>query len=289
MTEPNGRESAWKVYTPHSDGTLRGNPLARMVKDCWAARELAWRMLHRDLSAKYRQSLLGYVWAIVPPLGMTLGFLLAGEAQIINTGDTSIPYPVFALLGTVLWQTFSESLHGPLRAVTAAKPLLARIRFPYEAIILAKIGEVLLNLGIRLVLVAAALAIYGVRPSLSLLMAPLAMLVLVLMGTAIGLLLAPLSGLYHDVELGLSLVLSMWFFATPIMYEQAAPGSTIGLINAINPVTPALVVARQSLAGLPPSLGIAFAVSAALTVAGTVIGWLFYRKCLSYMIERVCA
>ncbi len=289
MPERLAPESAWIVYTPYSDGTLRGNPLVRMVKDCWAARELAWRMLHRDVSAKYRQSLLGYVWAVVPPLVMTLGFVLAGEAKIINTADTSIPYPIFALLGTVLWQTFSEALHGPLRAVTAAKPLLARIRFPYEAIILGKLGEVLLNLAIRLVLVAAALAVYGVQPSLGLLVAPLAMLVLILMGTALGLLLAPLSGLYNDVELGLSLVLSMWFFATPIMYEQAAADSTIGLINAINPVTAVIVAARQALAGLPPSLGVAFAVSAALTAAATVIAWLFYRKCLSYMIERICA
>lgn len=282
-------EAPWTVYTPHDDSTLRGNPLVRMAKDCWAARELAWRMLHRDLSAKYRQSFLGYVWAVVPPIAMTLSFMLAGEAGIVNTANTSIPYPLFALLGTVLWQTFSEAIHGPMRAVTAAKPMLARIRFPYEAIILAKLGEVLFNLAIRLALVAVALAIYGVHPSLTMLFMPLAIGLLLLLGTAMGLLLVPLAGLYSDVEMCLSLLLSMWFFVTPVMYEQAAHGSTIGAINAVNPLTPVLVVARESLAGLPLSLGPGFAACAALAAAALVLGWLTYRKSLAYMIERICA
>jgi lipopolysaccharide transport system permease protein len=271
------------------DSSLRGNPVVRLVKDCWAARELAWRMLHRDLSVKYRQSFLGYLWAVVPPLGMTLSFILAGEAQIINTAGTSIPYPVFALLGTVLWQTFAEAIQGPIRAVTAAKPLLARIRLPYEAIILAKLGEVLLNLAIRLVLVAVALAIYGVYPTMSLLFAPIAVAVLLVLGTAIGLLLAPLAGLYGDVELTLSMVLSLWFFVTPVMYEQAAAGSTISALNAINPVAPAIVAGRESLSGMPLSVGPGFAIFAALAGGAVVLGWLVYRRSLAYMVERVSA
>jgi lipopolysaccharide transport system permease protein len=246
-------------------------------------------MLHRDLSAKYRQSFLGWLWAVVPPIAMTASFLLAGEAGIVNTAGTSIPYPLFALLGTVLWQTFSEAIHGPMRAVTAAKPMLARIRFPYEAILLAKLGEVLFNLAIRLALVAAALAVYGVQPSWTMLFAPLAIGAMLLLATALGLLLVPLAGLYSDVEMGLTMLLSLWFFVTPVMYEQAAQGSTVGVLNAVNPLTPVLVVARESLAGLPLSLGAGFAACAALATAGLFLGWLIYRKSLAYMIERICA
>src|SRR5262245_6016256 len=110
----------WTVYSaaPAHSG-LRG--LMALLAEAWSARGLAWRLLHRDLSARYRQSLLGYVWAVVPPLAVTLSFTLAGQAEIFNTSGTSVPYPVFALIGTILWQTFTEALHGPIKAVAAAK------------------------------------------------------------------------------------------------------------------------------------------------------------------------
>jgi lipopolysaccharide transport system permease protein len=260
-----------------------------MLAEAWSARGLAWRLLHRDLSARYRQSLLGYVWAIVPPLAVTLSFTLAGQAEIFNTRGTSVPYPVFALIGTILWQTFSESLHGPMKAVTAAKPLLARIRFPHEAIVLAKVGEIVFNLTIRLALVVVVLCIYGIPWTSNMLLAPLAIGVLLLLGIALGLVLASIGGLYSDVEMTLSLFLSVWFFVTPVMYEQAAPESVIGMLNTLNPITPILVTARACLTGAPLSHGTGFAIMACVAALLAFFGWLVYRKSLVYMIERVSA
>src|SRR2546423_12994264 len=122
--------SDWTIFSAAGSNAGSARRARAMLADLWSARGLAWRLLHRDLSAKYRQSLLGYVWAIVPPLAVTLSFTLAGQAAIFNTGSTSLPYVVFALVGTVLWQTFSEAVYAPIKAVTGAKTLLARIRFP---------------------------------------------------------------------------------------------------------------------------------------------------------------
>ena len=116
-----------------------------MWRDLLGSREIAWRLMVRDISAKYRQSLLGIAWAFLPSIVMAVGFTLANNARVINIGFTGLPYPAYVMFSTALWQTFVEALNGPVQAVTMAKPMLARVNFPREALILSKMGEVFFN------------------------------------------------------------------------------------------------------------------------------------------------
>jgi len=84
--------------------------LAREIgRDLLASRELAWRLMVRDISAQYRQSFLGIFWAFVPPILMAVGFTYANNADIINVGETELPYAAHVMFSAVLWQTFAES------------------------------------------------------------------------------------------------------------------------------------------------------------------------------------
>ncbi len=278
----------WTIHAPNSSVTNSGSLLRTMVSDFWSARDLAWRLFVRDLSARYRQSLLGYFWAFVPPIVLTLSFVMAGEASIITT-STSIAYPVFALVGTVIWQAFTEAINGPVQAVSQSKPLLARIRFPYEAIVLSKVGELLFSLIIRLGMIVCALVWFQLLPSWSSIAALLPIAVIILMGTALGMILAPLGGLYDDVAWSLTLLLSLWFFLTPVIYEQPDPQSLIATLNALNPVAPLLITARQLIVGaelthLTPSLIVTTCVAPVF-----VAGWIFFRSSLAFAIERINA
>jgi len=137
------------IYT--SESLLR-HPLLlfkQMWKDLLASRGLAWRLLVRDISAQYRQSFLGILWAFVPPVATEVGLTLANNAKVINISATDLPYPAYVMFSMTLWQTFVEALNGPMEAVTKAKGMLARINFPREALILAQLGQVFLNFGIR--------------------------------------------------------------------------------------------------------------------------------------------
>jgi len=111
------------------------------------ARELAWRLLVRNISAQYRQSLLGYAWAFIPPLFASLIWIFLHSQRILGIGDTGMPCPVFVIIGTVLWQTFTEALNSPLQMVNQSKAMLAKINFPREALILTGVGPVLLFAG----------------------------------------------------------------------------------------------------------------------------------------------
>jgi lipopolysaccharide transport system permease protein len=133
------------VYTPESPLKNPARLLREMFRDLLASRELAWRLFVRDTSAQYRQSILGYAWAFIPPLVASLPFVFLNSQGVVAIKGTSIPYPAFAMIGTIIWQVFVDALTVPLKTVTAAKSMLVRINFPREAILLAGLGQVIFN------------------------------------------------------------------------------------------------------------------------------------------------
>lgn len=274
------------IYTPES--RLK-NPIQlfqQMWRDLLAARELAWRLMVRDISAQYRQSFLGIAWAFLPSIIMATGFTLAQEAKVINVGVTDLPYPAYVMFSTTLWQTFVEALNGPVQAVTAAKIMLARVNFPREALILAKLGEVLFNFAIKLILIVALFIWFHVSVNWTIILLPVALIHLVLLGTFIGILLAPLGILYQDISRGLSLITGFWLFLTPVVYPVPKQGIFAYLVQ-LNPVTPLLVTARELATTGVLSDPYRFLVVSAITIVGLLLTWVVFRLAMPFVVERV--
>lgn len=274
------------VHTPES--TLR-HPIQlfkQMWRDLLASRQLAWRLMVRDISAQYRQSFLGIAWAFLPPVVTAAGFTLAKDANVINIGTTDIPYPAYVIFSTALWQTFVEALNGPIQAVTAAKPMLARVNFPREAIILAKLGEVFFNFAIKLILIVALFFWFHVPVSWTVILAPVALINLIMLGTFIGLLLAPLGILYQDVSKGLTMITGFWLFLTPVVYPVPSEG-TFGLLVKLNPVTSLLVTTRELATVGVLSESYRFWVVSVIAFFGLLLAWVVFRLAMPFVIERV--
>jgi lipopolysaccharide transport system permease protein len=274
------------VYTPES---MLRHPIQLfrlMWRDLLASRELAWRLMVRDISAQYRQTFLGFIWAFLPPLIMAAGFTLAKDANIIKPGATDLPYPAYVMFSTALWQTFVEAVNGPVQAVTQAKPMLARVNFPREAIILAKVGEVLFNFAIKLILIVGLFLWYRIPVTWALLLAPVALIHLIMLGTLIGTLLSPLGVLYQDVSKGLTMVTGFWLFLTPVVYPVPSQG-TFGVLVKLNPVTPLLVTARELATTGVISNATGFWIVSIITLVGLLLTWVAFRLAMPYVIERV--
>ena len=274
------------VYTPKSELRHPGRLFAEMCRDLRASRGLAWRLLVRDISAHYRQSFLGFAWAFLPPIVMALGFTLAGNAKVISIAATQLPYPAYVMFSMILWQTFVEALNGPVVAVTNAKQMLARVNFPREAIVVAKLGEVLFNFGIKLILIVAIFLWYQIPVTRAALLAPLALISLILLGTFLGLVLAPLGVLYQDVTQGLTVFTGLWLFLTPIVYPVPQNG-TFAAIVKLNPVTPLLVTTRELATTGVVSDPYRFLTVSAVTLVGLFMTWVVFRLAMPFAIERV--
>lgn len=274
------------LYTPESLLKRPGRLLRAMGQDLMASRELAWRLMVRDISAQYRQAALGIAWAFLPPVAMAVGFTLAREANVFTVGETSLPYPAYVMFSTALWQTFVDAVTGPVQAVVLAKPMLARVNFPREAIVLAKLGEVGFNFAIKLVLIVGLFIYFRVPVSASVLLAPVALIHLVLLGTLVGVLLAPLGVLYQDVSKSLSGITGFWLFLTPVVYPVPTEG-LFGTLVSWNPVTPLLVTTRELATTGILTEAAGFWWVSCLTWAGLLLTWIVFRIAMPYVIERV--
>ncbi|BAY08399.1 ABC transporter permease [Calothrix sp. NIES-2098] len=274
------------VYRPESRIRHPLQLFREMGRDLLASRELAWRLLIRDISAQYRQSLLGIFWAFIPPVITAAGFTLAKSNGIVNIGNTELPYAAYVMFSMSLWQTFIEALNGPVQAVTAAKAMLARINFPHEALIVAKLGEVFFNFGIKLILIVGLFIWFKIPVTLSVILAPVALIHLILLGTFIGLLLSPMGALYQDVTKGLTLITGFWLFLTPVVYPVPSNG-VFGSIVKLNPVTPLLVTTRELATTGVISDPQGFWIASLIAILGLLLAWIIYRLAMPFVIERI--
>ncbi|HEY0153591.1 MAG TPA: hypothetical protein VGB92_16400 [Longimicrobium sp.] len=262
----------------HSVDGLRGE-----MAVAW---RVGWQLFRKGLQAGYRQSLLGYLWLLLPPLATAGVWIALSRTRVLQVGRTEIPYPLFVLSGTVLWQLFVDSLNAPLRSLTASRAILTKTRIPHEAVLIAGVLEALFGFAVRLAVLLPVLAWYGVGISASLLLFPLGVFSLVILGFGIGLALAPTGMLYTDVSRGLTLAAGLGYFLTPIVYPLPASGPATAL-GVLNPVAPLLVATRGWLTGgalLPPR---GFGIVAALSAGVFALAWWGYRAARPHLVSRL--
>lgn len=283
-----GRPLKEKIYTPESYLRQPGLLLREMFSDLLLARGLAWRLLVRNIQVQYRQTILGYLWAFIPPLFMMLIWVFLNSQKVISIGDPGMPYPVFVLTGTVLWQTFVDALNSPLKLVTESKGMLAKVNFPRESLILAGMGETFFNFLVRSILLVPVYVWYRGDIAPTLLPALLGIISLVVTGVVIGLFLTPLGVLYRDVRFGIALVSQLWFFLTPVIYPMPAEGFAAVLVKC-NPVTPVLMTTRDWMTIGTSSNLAGFLLVSLVGLVLLVLGWLLYRLAMPHLVGRMSA
>ncbi len=274
------------VYLPESSLRHPKQLIQAMFQDLIASRELAWRLFVRDVSAQYRQSMFGYVWAFVPPMLASLPFILLNSQGVVAIKETSIPYAAYAMIGTIIWQVFVDALNNPLKTVTNSKAMLAKINLPREAIILSGVGQTVFGFLIRLVLLVGIFFWFHLTPPLTAFLFPVGVFALILLGTMLGILLTPFGLLYLDVQMIIPVFTMFLMFLTPVIY----PPPTHGIIASVvqwNPLSPLVVVTRNWLTtGVGGPMEAFFFVSGA-TLIFLFIGWMIYRLALPHVIARI--
>ena len=274
------------VYTPGSQLRNPGGFFSEMLGDLVASRELAWRLIVRNFSAQYRQTALGYFWAFLPPIVTSLAFIFLGKSGVLIVGDTELPMVAYMLISTTLWQLFADAANAPLRLCTSSKPMLTKINFPREALILAGLGETLLSFGIRLILIAGVMLWFHIPIHPTILLFPLGVLALLAFGTSVGILLTPIGVLYEDISKSLPIFLTFWMMLTPVVYAPV-DGGLRGRFQDMNPATPLLVATRDWLTTGETTRFVAFLIVTIVTFVCLLAGWLLYRLAMPHLIARL--
>lgn len=282
------RSDDWTVYAPEPAARHPAAMLRGMFADLVASRNLARQLIVRDIRAQYRQAALGLAWAFLLPVANAATWLFLNSSGVIGIPATGMPYPAFVISGTLLWAIFMEAVNAPLLQAQLAKPMLAKINFPREALLVSGAGQALFNGAIKVLVLIVAMLLLGVQPGWSIVLLPFVVVLLVFLGTAAGLCLVPLGMLYSDVGRGLPLLMQFLMFLTPVVYAAPKHGWAATLMHW-NPVTPLLGVARETLTGHWPGDVGAVAMVGSGSLAILLLGWLAYRAAMPILIERMSA
>ena len=232
------------IYTPKSHLGFGWRLWKEMFIELIHSRSLIWRLFLRDLSAMYRQSLLGYVWAIMPAILTVITFTYLNNSGTLPIGKTSMPYPVFVLLGMTVWLLFSHGLIKTAGSLVNARAIITQINFSRETLVVAAFGEEIFNFLIRIILFVVLFWWYKILPAGTVFLIPLILLPLALMTVGLGFILALANGVFRDIANSLAMIMTFAMFLTPVVYPPPTHGMKV-LINYVNPVSPFIIATRD--------------------------------------------
>lgn len=170
-----------------------------------------------DFKLRYQGSVLGYLWAIIRPLLM-FGILYIVFAKFLRFGAEIPHYPVYLLIGTVLWNFFTECTNQGIQSLIIRSDLMRKIAFPKWIIVLSATTTALINLAINLVVVIVFSLLSGVELSWTWLIVPFLILELYLLSFGIALFLGSLNVKFRDVQSIWEVLIQALFYAIPIIY-----------------------------------------------------------------------
>jgi lipopolysaccharide transport system permease protein len=238
-------ERSWIENRPES-GWLPRLELAEL----WASREITLVLALRNVKTRYKQTVIGVAWTIFQPLvAVAIFSLLFGHfADIPSQG---IPYPVFVFSGLAVWIYFSSSVNLASESLAQYRELVTKVYFPRLHAPLASVLPGLIDLTISLIAVGVFMAIFGVEPSIAIVLLPIWMVAALVIAFAVGVWLCALNVQYRDVRNVLSFLLQLWFFATPVVYASSLVEGGWSFLLAVNPMAGLIESFRWSLIGAP--------------------------------------
>ena len=233
-----------------SPGLFRG--AAASLIDLWGRRELLGRLVGREVKARYKDSSLGMVWALLRPLMQLLVYYFA-IGQVLGAARAVPNFAIFVFIGLTLWTLWSEILATSTTSILSNAGLVKKIYVPREVFPLSSVGSGLVNFGLQAaVLLIAILVISEIRVSADLLLIPLALATLLIFATAIGLILSAVNVYLRDVQHFVDVYLVVFFWVSPIVYPFTFVADLIGgtwleQVYLANPVTVCVIAMQKAL------------------------------------------
>ena len=233
------------VYEPnHGRGGLIWS-LRQARQDLMASRYVIARLFWRDFIAQFRQKILGYFWALLSPILGIISFLFLFSIGVLKPGEGEIPYTIYVLVGSAVWACLPGAMGAVSSGLQVQADLIMRTRIPKLALAMSSLAGVFYGIVISMVTTMIVFLIMGMTPTLWFIAYPILVLPMVLLGTAIGLMLAVLGTIARDLTALVSQALSLLMYLTPAIYLQSSiQNPTIQALVKWNPLTYLVEVPR---------------------------------------------
>ena len=231
----------------------------RSLADIWHHRELLGLLVRREIKSRYKDSSLGVLWSLFRPLVQLLIYYFA-IGQVLGAARATPNFAIFVFTGLTIWGLFNEVVGSSTSSITANSGLIKKVYLPREIFPLSAVGSALFNFGVQLLILIVAIFVFARFPlDPDLLLAPVAIVMLLIFSTAIGLALSAVNVYLRDTQHFIEVAMLVLFWASPIVYpysfvHSALHGNWLEQLYLANPVTTAVLAMQKALwaGGLPP-------------------------------------
>jgi lipopolysaccharide transport system permease protein len=266
--------------SPHITTVIEPHPGWKLLdlREMWRYRELLYFLVWRDVKVRYKQTVLGAMWAILQPVTTMVVFsLFFGRLAQMPTGD--VPYPLFVFAGLLPWTFFSNAVSGAGGSVVGNQNLVTKVYFPRLFIPMGTIGAVLVDLVIAFGVLIVLMFGYGVMPGPQMLLVPLLTVALLAAALGVGVLLSALTVAYRDFRHVVPFMVQLWMFATPCIYMRTESFLSPRW-NAMLPLNPAFGIIQNFRAATlgEPLDWYSLGVSSTVALGFLLLGCLYFRR-----------
>jgi lipopolysaccharide transport system permease protein len=259
----------WPGQAVYPTRTLRIEPAQSWqglnVRELWRYRELLYFFVWRDIKVRYKQTVLGGLWAIIQPVAATLLFTvffgrLGGLSSHVNGS-----YALFVYIGLSLWTFYANAITLAANSLVGSSHLIAKVYFPRLLIPAAAIFSGLVDFAVAFAFLLVLMVVYRVPPSAQILALPLFVLGTMAVAAGAGVLFSALIVSYRDFRYVITFVVQLWLYATPVLYSIDIIPAKWRLLYAVNPMVGMVAGFRASV------LGGAFPVDVILVSSGAAV------------------
>ena len=257
--------------------------------ELWRYRDLFLVLAWRDISGRYKQTILGAAWGIIQPVTTMIIFtFIFNRMAGIQSGDGT-PYPVFLYTGLLLWQYFSGALTNSSNAMVSNASLVQKVYFPRLILPFTAATTGLVDFLIASLILAGMMIYYSLMPGLiGLLALPVLVLTAVLCSMGVGLFMAALNVKYRDVRYALPFAINIMMYVTPVIYPVSMldryPWAKIAM-TWLNPMAGVISNARAGLFGHTPFQWDILGISLLVSAIYFIIGLYYFRSTERYFAD----
>jgi len=249
-------------------------------------RDLFYFLVARDIKVRYKQTVLGGLWAIIQPFFMMVVFTLF-FGQLAKVPSDGVPYPIFNYSAMVAWAYFASAITTSANSLIQEANLISKVYFPRIITPLAPTIAFLLDFAISFVILIGMMLYYHIYPNIMAVFLPFLVILMMFTASGVGMFLAALNAQYRDIRYTIGFMVQFWMFASPVVYPVSMLPEKYHLIYAINPMVGVIEGFRSSLLGTVAFPTQMVLVSTLVSVLLFIIGALYFRQTERYFADVI--
>ncbi len=245
-------------------------------KEMWVYRELLYFLTWRDIKIRYKQTALGFAWAVLQPfLTMVVFSLFFG--QLAKVPSEGIPYPIFNYTALLPWQFFENSITFSTSSLVTNANMVTKVYFPRLFVPISSVLGGLVDFMVAFLVLIGMMIFYHITPNFGVLLLPVFLLLAFITAMGVSLWMSALNVKYRDIRYVVPFLARFWFFATPIAYSSSMLSEPWRTLYGLNPMVGVVEGFRWALLGTKPPEAMLF-LSTFISIFLLVTGMLYFNR-----------